>query len=39
MLPLSSLINLGALGVPIIFRQILVEDSWLAGNSLPARRH
>lgn len=35
---LNSLINDGARGVPTIFRQILVEGSWVDGSSLPDRR-
>ena len=37
-LMLNSLINDGARGVPKIFRQILVEGSWVDGASLPDRR-
>lgn len=36
-LMLNSLINDGAFGVPTIFRQILVEGSWVDGDSLPIR--
>jgi DNA-binding LacI/PurR family transcriptional regulator len=36
-LMLNSLINDGAFGVPSIFRQILVEGSWVDGDSLPNR--
>lgn len=36
-LMLNSLINDGAFGVPSIFRQILVEGSWVDGDSLPIR--
>jgi len=34
---LNSLINDGALGIPTIFRQILVEGTWVDGKSLPDR--
>jgi LacI family transcriptional regulator len=37
MLLLNSLINDGARGIPKIFRQILVEGSWVDGTSLPDR--
>ena len=37
-LMLYSLINDGARGVPSIFRQVLVEGSWVDGASLPDRR-
>ena len=38
-LMLNSLINDdGARGAPKIFRQILIEGSWVAGASLPDRR-
>jgi DNA-binding LacI/PurR family transcriptional regulator len=37
-LMLNSLINDGARGIPTIFRQILVEGSWVDGASLPDRR-
>ncbi len=37
-LMLNSLINDGTRGVPKIFRQILVEGSWVDGASLPDRR-
>ena len=37
-LALNSLINDGAFGIPRIFRQILVEGSWVDGSSLPDRR-
>lgn len=36
-LMLNSLINDGARGIPAIFRQILVEGSWVDGGSLPDR--
>ncbi|MEO7099208.1 MAG: LacI family DNA-binding transcriptional regulator [Luteolibacter sp.] len=36
-LMLNSLINDGALGIPKIFRQILVEGSWVDGKSLPLK--
>ena len=36
---LNSLINDGSRGIPTIFRQILVEGSWVDGTSLPDRRH
>ena len=36
-LMLNSLINDGALGIPGIFRQILVEGSWVDGSTLPDR--
>lgn len=36
-LMLNSLINDGAFGIPSIFRQILVEGSWVGGESLPQR--
>jgi DNA-binding LacI/PurR family transcriptional regulator len=36
-LMLNSLINDGARGIPDIFRQILVEGSWVDGASLPSR--
>jgi DNA-binding LacI/PurR family transcriptional regulator len=39
MLLLNSLINDGARGIPTIFRQILVEGSWVDGTSLPDRRN
>jgi LacI family transcriptional regulator len=35
---LNSQINDGARGIPKIFRQILVEGSWVDGTSLPDRR-
>jgi LacI family transcriptional regulator len=35
---LGSMIQEGALGLPPIFRQILVEGSWVDGASLPDRR-
>jgi DNA-binding LacI/PurR family transcriptional regulator len=35
---LSSMIQEGALGLPQIFRQILVEGTWVDGASLPDRR-
>jgi DNA-binding LacI/PurR family transcriptional regulator len=38
MLLLNSLIRDGARGIPAIFRQILVEGSWVDGSSLPDRR-
>ena len=34
---LNSLINDGARGIPKIFRQILVEGSWVDGATLPPR--
>jgi urease gamma subunit len=34
-LMLNSLINDGSRGIPKIFRQILVEGSWVDGSSLP----
>lgn len=37
-LMLNSLINDRSRGIPAIFRQILVEGSWVDGNSLPDRR-
>lgn len=37
LLMLNSLINDGAMGTPPIFRQILVEGSWVDGPSLPDR--
>ena len=37
-LTLNSLINDGSRGVPAIFRQNLVEGSWVDGDSLPDRR-
>ena len=39
MLLLNSLICDGARGIPKIFRQILVEGSWVDGSSLPDRRN
>ncbi len=36
-LMLNSLINDRARGIPPIFRQILVEGSWVDGSSLPSR--
>ena len=36
-LMLNSLINDGAKGIPTIFRQILVEGSWVQGSCMPAR--
>lgn len=36
-LMLNSLINDGARGIPKIFRQILVEGSWVDGTSLPIK--
>lgn len=36
-LMLNSLINDGARGIPAIFRQILVEGSWVDGLSLPPK--
>jgi LacI family transcriptional regulator len=36
-LMLNSLINDGARGLPKIFRQILVEGSWVDGSTLPNR--
>lgn len=36
-LMLNSLINDGARGIPEIFRQILVEGSWVDGTTLPKR--
>jgi len=38
LLMLNSLINDGARGIPKIFRQILVEGSWVDGSTLPDRR-
>jgi LacI family transcriptional regulator len=38
MLLLNSLINDGARGIPGIFRQTLVEGTWVDGHSLPDRR-
>lgn len=38
LLMLNSLINDGARGIPRIFRQILVEGSWVYGPSLPNRQ-
>jgi DNA-binding LacI/PurR family transcriptional regulator len=38
MLLLNSLINDGSRGIPTIFRQTLVEGSWVDGTSLPDRR-
>jgi LacI family transcriptional regulator len=38
LLMLNSLINDGARGIPDIFRQILVEGSWVDGSTLPDRR-
>jgi len=37
-LMLNSLINDGSRGIPKIFRQILVEGSWVDGSTLPNRR-
>lgn len=37
LLMLNSLINDGSRGVPQIFRQVLVEGSWVNGKSLPSR--
>lgn len=37
-LMLNSLINDGSRGIPKIFRQILVEGSWVDGSSLPDKR-
>ncbi|MEO8615622.1 MAG: LacI family DNA-binding transcriptional regulator [Luteolibacter sp.] len=37
-LMLNSLINDGSRGIPPIFRQILVEGSWVDGSFLPDRR-
>lgn len=37
LLMLNSLINDGAMGIPRIFRQVLVEGSWVDGPSLPNR--
>lgn len=36
-LMLNSLINDGSLGLPPIFRQVLVEGSWVNGKNLPDR--
>ena len=38
-LTLNSVINAGGRGVPGIFRQILVEGTWVDGTSLPERTH
>src|SRR5690606_27443705 len=35
---LNSLINDGARGIPGIFRQIVVEGTWVDGTSLPDKR-
>ncbi|MES2438016.1 MAG: LacI family DNA-binding transcriptional regulator [Verrucomicrobiota bacterium] len=37
MLLLNSIINDGAVGIPSIFRQILVEGSWVGGSSVNSR--
>ncbi|RYD22041.1 MAG: LacI family transcriptional regulator [Verrucomicrobiaceae bacterium] len=37
MLLLNSIINDGAIGIPSIFRQILVEGHWVQGTSLPPK--
>lgn len=37
-LMLNSLINDGARGIPAVFRQNLVEGSWVDGDSVPDRR-
>lgn len=37
MLMLHSLVTDGARGIPAIFRQLLVEGSWVDGESLPVR--
>jgi DNA-binding LacI/PurR family transcriptional regulator len=37
-LMLNTLINDGSKGIPEICRQVLVEGSWVDGNSLPDRR-
>jgi hypothetical protein len=37
LLMLHSLITENARGIPGIFRQLLVEGSWVPGNSLPDR--
>jgi hypothetical protein len=39
LLVLASLINDNARGVPPIFREILVEGSWVDGSSMPPRQH
>jgi DNA-binding LacI/PurR family transcriptional regulator len=39
MLLLDSLINDDARGIPTIFRQTVVEGSWVDGTSLPERRN
>ncbi|MES2477146.1 MAG: LacI family DNA-binding transcriptional regulator [Verrucomicrobiota bacterium] len=36
MLLLNSIINDRAIGTPQIFRQVLVEGSWVAGSSMPS---
>ncbi|MEO8616470.1 MAG: LacI family DNA-binding transcriptional regulator [Luteolibacter sp.] len=38
-LMLNSLINDGSRGIPPIFRQVLVEGSWVDGTCLPDRRN
>lgn len=35
---LNSLINDGAVGIPKVFRQVLVTGSWVDGSTLPDRR-
>ena len=35
---LNSLINQGSRGIPKIFRQVLVEGSWVDGTALPDKR-
>ena len=35
---LNSIINEGARGTPEIFRQVLVEGSWVDGSCLPRRQ-
>ncbi len=37
LLMLNSLLNDGAKGIPPIFRQVLVEGSWVDGPSLPVK--
>ena len=36
-LMLNSLINDGSRGIPKIFRQVLVEGSWVDGSDLPRK--
>jgi DNA-binding LacI/PurR family transcriptional regulator len=38
MLLLHSIINDGAIGIPSIFRQSMVQGSWINGSTLPSRQ-